>query len=227
MAKNTSYPPIKDGVKADNSTYSSNQIDRMISEVESEIPVLPDVSGEDEGKVLTVGSDGSWEAAEVPSVGIDDTTISIDSTWSSSKIDERIEEVMNNTIRFPDSLIADQNIYFSFSKAINTMETKVKVADIFTATEKCKFQFSPGSKIYCNVSSDDASVYIYKNNTKLGGFDNITSSTYVNLAPDVPIVIDLEAGDVISIWGKVDNIGSHTGSANIRLISMFGATYQV
>ena len=227
MAKNTSFPPIKDGVKADNSTYSSNQIDKMISKVESEIPVLPDVTGEDEGKVLTVASDGSWEAAEAQGTGIDDTTISTDTTWSSSKIEERIDEVMNNTIRFPDSLIADQNLAFSFTKAIASMETETKVVDIFIATEKCKFQFSPSSKIYCNVSSDDGSVYIYKNNTKLGGFDNITSSSYVALTPDVPIVIDLEAGDVISIWGKVDNIGSHTGNANIRLISMFGATYQV
>ena len=62
MAKNTSYPPIKDGVKADNSTYSSNQIDRMISEVEGSIPDLPEAATSDIGKVLGIVSDGSTGA---------------------------------------------------------------------------------------------------------------------------------------------------------------------
>lgn len=62
MAKNTSYPPIKDGVKADNSTYSSNQIDRMISEVEESIPDLPEAEVSNIGKVLGIVSDGSTGA---------------------------------------------------------------------------------------------------------------------------------------------------------------------
>ena len=62
MAKNTPYTPIKDGVKSDNSTYSSNQIDRMISEVEGSIPDLPEAATSDIGKVLGIVSDGSTGA---------------------------------------------------------------------------------------------------------------------------------------------------------------------
>ena len=62
MAKNTSYPPIKDGVKADNSTYSSNQIDRMISEVEGSIPDLPEPEVANIGEVIGIVSDGSTGA---------------------------------------------------------------------------------------------------------------------------------------------------------------------
>lgn len=64
MAKNTITTPIKDQVMADNSTLSSNEIKKRIDTAAAS--VLPEVSGSDEGKVLTVGSDGSWEAAPVP-----------------------------------------------------------------------------------------------------------------------------------------------------------------
>lgn len=64
MAKNTIITPIKDQVMADNSTLSSNEIKKRIDTAAAS--VLPEVSGSDEGKVLTVGSDGSWEAAPVP-----------------------------------------------------------------------------------------------------------------------------------------------------------------
>ena len=64
MAKNTITTPIKDAVMADNSTLSSNEIKKRIDTAAASI--LPEVSGSDEGKVLTVGSDGSWEAAPVP-----------------------------------------------------------------------------------------------------------------------------------------------------------------
>lgn len=64
MLKNTNFPPIKDGVTADNTTYSSNKIEELVAEAgKSE---LPSVTSADEGKVLTVGSDGSWKAAPVP-----------------------------------------------------------------------------------------------------------------------------------------------------------------
>jgi len=64
MAKNTVSTPIKDGVMADNSTLSSNEIKKRIDTAAASI--LPEVTGEDEGKVLTVGADGSWEAVPVP-----------------------------------------------------------------------------------------------------------------------------------------------------------------
>lgn len=62
MAKNTSFPPIKDGVKADNTTYSSNKIEEMISTVESEIPTLPEPAVGDIDKVIGITSDGSTGA---------------------------------------------------------------------------------------------------------------------------------------------------------------------
>ena len=62
MAKNTSFPPIKDGVKADNTTYSSNKIEEIVSNVESEIPALPEPAVEDINKVIGITSDGSTGA---------------------------------------------------------------------------------------------------------------------------------------------------------------------
>lgn len=164
MAKNTVSTPIKDGVKADNSTYSSNQIERRIQEALGE-----------------------------------------------------------QTITFPDVLIADQKPYMNFTKTISTMEEEVKVVDLFTASKKCKLIFSTSSSLYCNVSSNDGSLYIYKNNEKLGGIENITTSTYISFGSNIPVNIELEAGDTVSLWGKVSNIGSHSGNAQMRYSGMFGA----
>lgn len=62
MAKNTSFPPIKDGVKADNTTYSSNKIEEIVSTIESEIPALPEPAVGDIDKVIGITSDGSTGA---------------------------------------------------------------------------------------------------------------------------------------------------------------------
>lgn len=164
MAKNTVSTPIKDGVKADNSTYSSNKIERRIQEALGE-----------------------------------------------------------QTIIFPDVLISDQKPYMGFTKAISTMEAETKIVDLFTAPKKCKLIFSTSSTLYCNVSSNDGNLYLYKNDEKLGGLEGITTSTYTPFGPDIPITIDLETGDTVSLYGKVSNIGSHTGNANIRYSGMFGA----
>lgn len=59
MAKNTVSTPIKDGVKADNTTYSSNKIEEIVSNIESEIPGLPEPAVGDIGKLAGVISDGS------------------------------------------------------------------------------------------------------------------------------------------------------------------------
>lgn len=164
MAKNTVTTPIKDGVRADNSTYSSNQIERRLQEALSE-----------------------------------------------------------QTIIFPDVLISEQRPYMGFSKAISTMEEETKIADLFTAPRKCKLVFSTSSALYCNVSSDDGNLYLYKNDEKLGGMEGMTTSTYIHFGSDIPVSIELEAGDTISIYGKVSNISSHTGNATIRFSGMFGA----
>ena len=164
MAKNTVTTPIKDGVRADNSTYSSNQIERRIQEALSE-----------------------------------------------------------QTIIFPDVLIADQKPYMGFTKAISTMEAEAKIADLFTAPKKCKLCFSTSSALYCNVSSNDGNLYIYKNDEKLGGLEGMTTSTYIPFGSDIPVSIELEAGDTVSLYGKVSNIGSHSGNAQIRYSGMYGA----
>ena len=164
MAKNTVSTPIKDGVKADNSTYSSNKIERRIQEALGE-----------------------------------------------------------QTITFPDVLISDQRPYMNFSKAISTMEEEVKVADLFTAPKNCKLIFSTSSALYSNVSSNDCNLYIYKNDEKLGGLEGMTTSTYISFGSAIPVSIELEAGDTVSLYGKVSNVGSHSGNAQMRYSGMFGA----
>lgn len=164
MAKNTVSTPIKDGVKADNSTYSSNKIERRIQEALGE-----------------------------------------------------------QTITFSDVLISDQRPYMNFSKAISTMEEEVKVVDLFTAPKKCKLIFSTSSALYSNVSSNDCNLYIYKNDEKLGGLEGMTTSTYISFGSSIPVSIELEAGDTVSLYGKVSNVESHSGSAQMRYSGMFGA----
>lgn len=104
MAKNTITTPIKDQVMADNSTLSSNEIKKRIDTAAAS--VLPEVSGSDEGKVLTVGSGGSWKAAPVPAppgkeiliIEVTETAIDADNI---AKINE---------------FFADQDKYFAYIK---------------------------------------------------------------------------------------------------------------
>lgn len=53
--------PIKDTVKADNSTYSSNKIESLIHSATE----LPETSIEDAGDVLMVNDEGEWDKGEI------------------------------------------------------------------------------------------------------------------------------------------------------------------
>ena len=63
MAIPNPNPNIKDGVKADNTTWSSNKIAAAISSA-AELPV---VTSEDKGKALIVDNNGDWGASAIPS----------------------------------------------------------------------------------------------------------------------------------------------------------------
>ena len=61
MAINNVRHPIKDTVKADNSTYSSNKIESLIHSATE----LPETSVADAGDVLMVNDEGEWDKGEI------------------------------------------------------------------------------------------------------------------------------------------------------------------
>lgn len=61
MAINNVRHPIKDTVKADNSTYSSNKIESLIHSATE----LPETGIEDAGDVLMVNDEGEWAKGEI------------------------------------------------------------------------------------------------------------------------------------------------------------------
>ena len=61
MAINNVRHPIKDTVKADNSTYSSNKIESLIHSATE----LPETGIEDAGDVLMVNDEGEWDKGEI------------------------------------------------------------------------------------------------------------------------------------------------------------------
>lgn len=94
MAIPNPNPNIEDGKKCDNKTYSSNKIESLITA--SQIPVI----GEgDEGKVVTVGSDGyELDTPVAPESIIDDSAAAADTVYSSSKVDTLLSGKINKTV---------------------------------------------------------------------------------------------------------------------------------
>ena len=83
MAIPNPNPNIADGIKSDNKTYSSNKIESLISTSQ-----LPEIGEGDEGKVVTVGSDGyELDTPVAPESIIDDSAAASDTVYSSSKVD--------------------------------------------------------------------------------------------------------------------------------------------
>lgn len=83
MAIPNPNPNIADGIKSDNKTYSSNKIESLISTSQ-----LPEIGEGDEGKVVTVGSDGyELDTPVAPESIIDDSASAVDTVYSSSKVD--------------------------------------------------------------------------------------------------------------------------------------------
>ena len=185
MAKNTSFPPIKDGVKADNSTYSSNQIDRMISDVEESTEEM--VSDVEENLEEAVNS-------------------------AFSDLAEIITDLLD---RSPEFIEMPTSYYNAWSKAVLSMANESLITTFFTATQDCKLYVNPDAKLQTNISNNDMSFYLYKNNTKIATYANVAKSTWVPVSEDFDLSIDLNAGDTFSLYGKIDNVGEHTGNASI------------
>lgn len=61
MIKNTNFPPIKDGVKSDNSTYSSNKIEKLLGAV-------ADLVIDDD----TISETSTWSSAKINSLFIEE-----------------------------------------------------------------------------------------------------------------------------------------------------------
>lgn len=173
MAKNTLNPPIKDGVKADNSTYSSNQIDRMISEVE-------------EGTEEMVNS------------AVGDLT-------------DIITDLLD---RAPEFCEMSTQFYDSAAKSVLAMENEALLKTFFTATQDCTLYVNPDAKLQTNITNNDMSFYLYKNETKIATYANVAKSTWIPVSDDFSLSIELNAGDTFNLYGKIDNASSHTGNAN-------------
>lgn len=173
MAKNTMNPPIKDGVKADNSTYSSNQIDRMISDVEE-------------------------STEEAVNSAIDDLT-------------DMITDLLDRAPEFCDM---PTQFYNSSSKAVATMENETFLTTFFTATQDCTLYVNPDAKLQTNITNNDMSFYLYKNETKVATYANVTKSNWIPVSDDFSLSIELNAGDTFNLYGKIDNVSSHTGNAS-------------
>lgn len=88
MAIPNPNPNIADGIKSDNKTYSSNKIESLISTSQ-----LPEIGEGDEGKVVTVGSDGyELDTPVAPESIIDDSAASADTVYSSSKVNDLLSD---------------------------------------------------------------------------------------------------------------------------------------
>lgn len=173
MAKNTVSTPIKDGVKADNSTYSSNQIDRMISDVEESTEEMVNSAVGDLADIITDLLDRAPEFCEMPT-----------------------------------------EFYNSSSKAVAAMENETLLKTFFTATQDCTLYVNPDAKLQTNITNNDMSFYLYKNETKVATYANVTKSNWIPVSDDFSLSIELNAGDTFNLYGKIDNVLSHTGNAS-------------
>ena len=106
--------PIKDTVKADNSTYSSNKIESLIHSATE----LPETSIEDAGDVLMVNDEGEWAKGEIiipqevptPTASKKGQIISVNSSGDYTLIKPSayafaIDKDVTNTFKFEDTSV--------------------------------------------------------------------------------------------------------------------------
>ena len=119
--------PIKDTVKADNSTYSSNKIESLIHSATE----LPETSIEDAGDVLMVNEEGEWDKGEIiipqelPTVTSEDAgdvlMVNDDGEWTNAEIPAPEPELPSgNTydyLRYIDDAWVSSEVIFQLSAA--------------------------------------------------------------------------------------------------------------
>lgn len=131
--------PIKDTVKADNSTYSSNKIESLIHSATE----LPETSIEDAGDVLMVNDEGEWAKGEIiipqevptPTASKKGQIISVNSSGEYELIKPsaysfELKKDGTNTYKFGDTSVLFTDLfqltaYYSVCLSLNT---RVEVA---------------------------------------------------------------------------------------------------
>ena len=143
-----------------------------------------------------------------------------------SEVEESTEEMVNSAVgdladiitdlldRAPEFCEMPTQFYDSSSKAVGAMENETFLKTFFTATQDCTLYVNPDAKLQTNITNNDMSFYLYKNETKVATYANVTKSTWIPVSDDFSLSIELNAGDTFNLYGKIDNAASHTGNAN-------------
>ena len=163
--------PIKDTVKADNSTYSSNKIESLIHSATE----LPETSIEDAGDVLMVNDEGEWDKGEIiipqevptPAVADSGKVISVNSSGEyelktpAKHFDKKTSGVIFNGSTLTEVSLSD------FSNSYPN-EFVIMMVDQSDASRQIVFRFQGTSfgnttkHIFNSIVYDGVKVYYYQ-----------------------------------------------------------------